>query len=53
MKVNLKILGIEREVEGETIAEALKKFDLSWETIKGKGIMRKKTARIVMNICSI
>ena len=39
MKVNLSILGVDRKAEGKTLAEALSKFDLSWETIKGKGIM--------------
>lgn len=39
-KVILNILGEEWKSEGKSILDALNKFDLSWEQIKGKGELR-------------
>lgn len=37
IKIKLTTSGKEYETKGKTIAEALEKFDLSWENIKAKG----------------
>lgn len=39
VKISIKILGEEWEQEGKTIEEALSKFPLSWDNIKGKGVL--------------
>jgi hypothetical protein len=37
--IKLKILGREWKRSGDTIEDALSKFDLEWQNIKGKGVM--------------
>jgi hypothetical protein len=37
--IKITLLGQVYEAEGESVEEALKKIDLSWDKIKGKGVV--------------
>jgi len=39
IKITLRVLGKEWTQQGKTVADALSKFDLEWQEIKGRGVM--------------
>jgi hypothetical protein len=43
--VTLEILGKKYESKGETVLEALENLNLSWEQIKGKGVLTVSRGR--------
>lgn len=38
-KIKIEVLGKEWKQEGSTVESTLKKFDLGWQEIKGKGVL--------------